>query len=364
MPMNKHSVTGIGSSAAVKSACRRGFTRIEMIVVALCAILIGCITVAQAHQMRRVNNKALCSANIRGIDQTMFIYAQSNNACFPTVAPPFHGRYENSPGNPRRDENSPADVIKALYHHVAAPLTRRQKKAHPLMFPGIRPKPAVHQGSPLACMWILVLQNYVTPKSFICPADPFGTRPSAQYVGIRGNITIEPSNFGLLFEGNRKAPRLGRPGQGESYSIAFPWQGNKTAVWWTDYINADVPVMSDMAPAKDIHEHGKNRKAYRNPAAPLHHPKYKWEFNSGNHGGQGQNVGYGDGHVSWDADPYHGQHGDNIFTWGSPHRNHPSLGGGRVLGTGRRVKCPTNLPNTPPYDTVMVPVRNVATGAW
>jgi hypothetical protein len=258
-----------------------------------------------------------------------------------------------------RDANFAVKVINAMYHHVAAPLSRQQKKAHPLIFPGIRSN--LHQGSPLACMWILVLQGYTFSKSYICPADPFGTRPSAQFVIPTGLRCA--SNFGLLFEGRHKAPKLGRPGQGESYSIAFPWQGNKTAVWWTFNIGSDVPVVSDMAPAKDIHEHGKNRKAYRNPAAPLHHPKFKWEFNSGNHGGRGQNVGFGDDHVAWNTNPYAGEGQDNIFTWGSPHRN-PSLGGGRVLGTGRRVKCPTNLPNTPPYDTVMVPVRNVATGAW
>ena len=358
-----HALSTLSSTPTVfKMTYLRAFTRLDVIVLIVCAILIGYITVAQANQMRRVNKRAICAANLRGIVQAMFKYANSNDGCFPTVAPPFHGRYENSPGNPLRDANFAVKVINAMYHHVAAPLSRQQKKAHPLIFPGIRSN--LHQGSPLACMWILVLQGYTFSKSYICPADPFGTRPSAQYVGIRGNITIEPSNFGLLFEGRHKAPKLGRPGQGESYSIAFPWQGNKTAVWWTFNIGSDVPVVSDMAPAKDIHEHGKNRKAYRNPAAPLHHPKFKWEFNSGNHGGRGQNVGFGDDHVAWNTNPYAGQGQDNIFTWGSPHRNHPSLGGGRVLGTGRRVKCPTNLPNTPPYDTVMVPVRNVATGAW
>ncbi len=341
----------------------RAFARLDVIVLIACAILIGCITVAQANQMRQVNKKTQCSGNIRGIIQAMFLYAQSNSACFPTVAPPFHGRYENSPGNPLRDVNFAANVVKAMYHHVAAPLTRRQKKAHPLIFPGIRSKLTLHQGSPLACMWILVLQEYTVSKAYICPADPFGTRPSAQFAALNGGLRYA-SNFGLLFEGNHKAPKLGRPGQGESYSISFPWQGGKTAVWWTDNINADVPVMSDMAPAKDIHEHGKNRKAYRNPAAPLGSPKYKWAFNSGNHNGGGQNVGYGDGHVAWETNPYVGQDQDNIFTWGSPHRKNAIVGGGRVLGTGRRVKCPTNLPNATPYDTVMDPVRNVATGAW
>ncbi|MGC8560706.1 MAG: hypothetical protein ACP5O1_08510 [Phycisphaerae bacterium] len=311
--------------------------------------------------MRRWGKVTRCSANIREVVQALFAYASINGGRFPTVAPPYHGRYENSPGHPLRGETYAMKVVYAFYLHLPAPSARRKKKGTPLIFPGIRSSLALHQGSPLACMWILVLQDYATPRSFICPADPFGTRPSTQFV--KPTRFRCASNFGLLFEGHHKAPKLGHPGQGESYSIAFPWQGNKTAVWWTDNITSGVPVMSDMAPAKDIHEHGKNRKAYRNPAAPLFPGKRYWEFNSGNHGGQGQNVGYGDDHVTWNTNPYAGQHGDNIFTWGSPHRKR-LLGGGRVLGTGRRVKCPTNLPNTQPYDTVMVLGRNVATGAW
>ncbi len=65
----------------------RAFTRLDVIVLIVCAILIGYITVAQANQMRRVNKRAICAANLRGIVQAMFKYANSNDGCFPTVAP-------------------------------------------------------------------------------------------------------------------------------------------------------------------------------------------------------------------------------------------------------------------------------------
>ena len=36
--------------------------------------------------------------------------------------------------------------------------------------------------------------------------------------------------------------------------------------------------------------------------------------NSGNHGQEGQNVLYGDGHVDWSATPFCGMKQDNIYT--------------------------------------------------
>ncbi len=343
---------------------RSGFQRIDAIVLVACAAVLFSLAIAQAGRINKIARKPVCAANIRGIIQCFFIYAQSNDSCFPTVVPPKGGHYENSPGNPLRAEGLAGKVIKAMFHHATTPLTRREKKEKPLVFKGIKARSAVHQGSPLACMWLLVLQNYSTAKSFICPADPFGTHPSAQFVANKENEAIFPSNFGLLYEGRHKPDKLGGPGQGESYSIAFPWKGSQCAGWWTDNDGSDVPIVSDMAPAMDIHEHGRHRQDYRDPAAPEHHPKYQWAFNTGNHDGAGQNVGFGDDHVSWNTTPYVGQNGDNIFTFDSPHQRHPAFGGGKVLKPGRASPCPTGQPAVAPYDIVMAPVRNVATGAW
>lgn len=344
---------------------RAAFARVDVIVLAVCAGLIAGIAIAQANRIQKISRRAQCAANIRSIIQGMFIYAQSNASLFPVVPPPIAGRFENSPGDPLSESGPAAAVIRAMFQSAKVPLTRREKRETPLVFPGIKNKYALHQGSPLACMWVLILQNYNLPQSFICPADRFGTHPSTQYATTGGNVQTFASNFGLLYEGRHHPPKPGKPGQGESYSMAYPWFGLKPGGWWTDNVGADVPLISDMAPALDIHEHGKGRRAYRNPTAPLHHPKYPWAFNSGNHNGAGQNVGFGDDHVSWEVDPYvGGLERTNIFTYDSPHKRHPALGGGKVLRPGRRSKCPTGLRPSPPYVTVMVPVRNVSTGRW
>ena len=93
-------------------------------------------------------------------------------------------------------------------------------------------------------------------------------------------------------------------------------------------------------------------------------------YNSGNHNGDGQNVGFGDDHVTWESSPYVGQNGDNIFTYdttvtevvkGTTDTNQVGLTG--VGNTERSVALAPPAPQIktlePPYDTCMTPVRVV-----
>ena len=82
-------------------------------------------------------------------------------------------------------------------------------------------------------------------------------------------------------------------------------------------------------------------------------------YNSGNHAGDGQNVGFGDDHVTWEISPYVGQNGDNIFTY--------TTATGVVNGTTDTSQNGTMDGNdgpqittlAPPFDTCMTPFRTV-----
>ena len=84
-------------------------------------------------------------------------------------------------------------------------------------------------------------------------------------------------------------------------------------------------------------------------------------YNSGNHAGDGQNVGFGDYHVTWETSPYVGENGDNIFTY--------TTATGVVNGTTDTSQvgmtgvlfapAPEIQTLAPPFDTCMVPVRMV-----
>jgi hypothetical protein len=67
--------------------------------------------------------------------------------------------------------------------------------------------------------------------------------------------------------------------------------------------------------------------------------------NSPNHNGVGQDVMYGDGHVSWEFDPFVGVNHDNVYTVS-----------GSTDGTVTTSKVIVGSPNWP-GDSVLLPVR-------
>ena len=358
---------------------RHGFSRSEGLAVAVCLGLLTAMSVPLLGLARQRNRRALCAENIRGIVQSMYIYAQSNRSIFPATPGPMGKFYSNCPKPPASGGGTPATSSKVVadwYGNGHAPAGR-------------------DLGNPLACLWMLVINGQLRPADLICPADPIATRPSLALK--KGDPQDWPKsvcycNFGIMRHGGR----FNELGKGESYSIAYPWRaanGRAPAPvgrWWTLNDGGDVPVVSDMAPA-DVKAPGKfDRDTTRVPPIPAGQLRINVQppsgaksgankvqgpprpagralsiYNSGNHRGAGQNVGFGDDHVAWETTPYCGQSNDNIFTYARrPYTDglHESQVG--LHDVGPRAKAPAILSRKPPYDTCMVPVRNVRTGAW
>ena len=268
------------------------------ITIALISVLIPGIRRADS-----VANRALCARNLRGIIQCEVTYANSNDSQFATTPGPNGKTYCNQPRFPTgwNPHQSAKTVVAEWYGHK--PRANRPQLT------------AADRGNPLACLYLLVLQGYTSTKSFICPSDPQATVPSMEYTlpqpGDRAPKFY--GNFGAVAEG--KSPN--KFGKGESYSIAYPWISGgrgKTfcASWWTNNIGADVPVISDMAPLDVKNPMGKFNRITTTLVAKAAQVSI---FNSGNHRGKGENVAYGDSHVSWCVNPYVGTNHDNIFTY-------------------------------------------------
>ncbi len=346
-----------------------------LVVISIIAILVSILLPALA-KARELANRAVCMANVRGIIQSMITYAQPNNGDFPATAgnPGIVGQtgptynYENppcdSPGeNIGVNDLTPPEAVQSWFTGFSTPVN-----------------------APLGAMWIMLLQGYTTPASFICPSDALAAGPSQlNYVGH--SPAEYYSNFGYLSDttapggANIVANALG---QGESYSIAFPWGGTAGALlasgvpqfWWTtDGASGQVPLVSDMAPRDSYNGNspdGSNEGVYYRvtttlPTANTYGP---YIYNSGNHGGAGQNVGFGDDHVSWEISPYVGQNGDNIFTYttatgvvnGTTDTSQAGLWG-PLTGTGtdgsQNAYPPFIQTLAQPYDTCMTPIRVV-----
>ncbi|HTV47556.1 MAG TPA: hypothetical protein VMG59_03840 [Phycisphaerae bacterium] len=326
-------------------------------VLPIMALMIA-ILLPSLAKAKELANRTECEANIRSILQSMTIYAQSNNATFPCVLGSVDstGDYGNSASNiPSNLASAPgsntADIIISSWYSTSDANSAADGAA-----------------SPLGSLWILVLQGQLTPKTFICPSDPFANAPSQEYAVVNGTVTPNFPNFGFM---TTTGTTVSDSGQGESYSIDFPYAYSPNAStsaplsaggWWVNDSHADQPIVSDMAPQSGVG----SGTFERNTTVTFQDNTFgPYIFNSGNHNGDGQNVGFADTHVEWDTTPYVGEQGDNIFTYNNsaafPNGNQQGITGTGGNGT---IGLNTFQPTVPPYDTVMVPVRNVETGAW
>ncbi len=362
-------------------ARRRAFTLIELLVViSIIAILISILLPALA-KARELANRAVCMANIRGVIQSMLTYAQTNGGVFPCTAGSSWGLAGGTPGAYAWDQDT-------TYTNAPVDSPRENPGANNLTAAAAVQSwftPPAFINSALGGMWIMVLQGYTSPASFICPSDPLAVSPSYET-----DVAVTPAqyytDFGYINDtwspsGNTNPSNVA--GAGESYSFAFPWGaspgalliGGTPQLWWTtNGANTLVPLASDMAPMDSSNGYDPStdgvyyRLTTTLPTANTYGP---YIYNSGNHAGDGQNVGFGDDHVTWEISPYVGMNGDNIFTYttatgvvnGTTDTSQHAVEVTPATHTYRSAwglgAAPYIQTLAPPFDTCMTPVRVV-----
>ena len=369
--MNAHvqvASSGLHGARREPSKFHIGFTLIELLVViSIIAILIAILLPALA-KARELANRAVCMANVRGIIQSMVTYAQSNKDSFPSVFA-YNGGGGQSNYSNRPQENwsfgdqsglTAQEIVQSWYLGSAANYGPYDKN------------------DPLGSMWVLVLQGYTTPASFICPSDPIASWPSTETYLYGGTTQTYSPNFGLspIDEAPNYTPGSGdttnQTGRGESYSIACPWATWSTQAagalpigrWWTtDGATTEVPLVSDMAPINNAYGDTTGTFQRITTTLPTANTYGPYIYNSGNHAGDGQNVGFGDDHVTWEISPYVGQNGDNIFSRTTSAQGVNGTTDANQVGlstlTSPTASAPEILTQSSPYDICMTPVRTV-----
>ena len=392
-------------SLVARGRRERAFTLIELLVViSIIAILISILLPALA-KARELANRAVCMANVRGVIQSMLTYAQTNGGVFPCTAGSSWGLSGGTPGAYAWDQDT-------TYTNAPVDSPRENPGVNNLTAAAAVQSwftPPAFINSALGGMWIMVLQGYTSPSSFICPSDPLASGPSFEretgatvtYYGNFGYMSdTDPLRYNQNLLGNGgdgDGAYTNGNGQGESYSIAFPWGSSggalmaRPGMWWTtNAVSAagagtDEPLVSDMAPYTNGTGSGADNSGegvfYRDtPTLPTANTYGPYIYNSGNHAGDGQNVGFADDHVTWEISPYVGENGDNIFTYttatgvvnGTTDTNQVGLGlstvGLKVNGENGAAPLIQTLGS--PFDTCMTPVRVVdpndaaSSGAW
>jgi prepilin-type processing-associated H-X9-DG protein len=282
---------------------RTRWTLLDLLVSAAVLLLLSAYAVSQVANNRETRNRIRCASNLHTLGQALFLYANENRNAFPrTLFDPAHPA--PTWGTPYRDHPDLGPI------EGADPFARDDS-------PAAKTRPAANDVT--APLYLLMRTEPITSPVFVCPSsgatfDDFGGGKynALHWTNFKGDAGIRDHL---------------------SYSFANPYPSPDAAKAGFKFDNALPP---DFVVVADINPGGRNVMR----VTPISPPDIMRRTNSPNHGREGQNVLYGDGHVTWVTSPFVGINHDNIYTYG-PSADKPGTG---VVGS------PTD-----PADSVLLP---------
>jgi prepilin-type N-terminal cleavage/methylation domain-containing protein/prepilin-type processing-associated H-X9-DG protein len=289
---------------------KKGFTLVELLVViAIIAMLLAILLPALA-KVRSLAYRVICSTNCSGLGKAMITYSQDYQEQYPVA------------GNSSTTWGS-------TFTYITSPATGWDAGTNPTFATGANICPIS------ASLYLLVKYTDVPTGSFVCKASSQKKFELALANPATTNTTTVTDvtmcwNFGPC------STTGSNPWQFCSYSYQQPYKVSTTGVSYP--INASsqpgLAVLADRNPWCDGTTYG-NFTSPDTTSPPTVGPVMmltsdfdsKWVLtnktkakyaNSKAHGLDGQNVLYGDGHVSFETTPFVGIENDNIYTtWGT-----------------------------------------------
>jgi prepilin-type N-terminal cleavage/methylation domain-containing protein/prepilin-type processing-associated H-X9-DG protein len=250
-----------------RSASRKGFTLVELLVVIGIIALLISILLPSLNRARETANRVKCGSNLRQIGQAILLYSNENK-----------GSYPRTKYNAGSNANS--------YHVDGNPGTTVVDQFKTTPWSG-------YENDPIMAMFLLIRTQDITAEVFVCPSS-----------------NDEKDNYGSAAGANAQNKGSFTAKKNFSYSITNPYP-NTAAVnsgyRWNSTLGAEFAVAGDINPGND---NGYSvGSANENSSA-----KDMQKANSPNHQGAGENVLYGDGHVEFQQNPFCGTKRDCVYT--------------------------------------------------
>jgi type II secretory pathway pseudopilin PulG len=282
---------------------RHGMTLIDLLV-AICLLgLLSAICMAQAILMDTIENRVKCASNLRQIGQAILMYSNDNKGAYPRTM--LSGDNDPIPvwGTPYEGNKDIGACTSDKPDETADPFIKDDKPAAKF-----KPKP----NDVTAALFLLLRTQDITPEVFVCPA----TMQEKWEFGGGANTALNWTNW----QGNDVLRKH------LSYSYQNPYASPKaiaSGFRLNNSITAEFAIVADMNPGTDALLKLNLRST----------PSELRAGNTANHSREGQNVMYGDGHVSFEQSPFVGVKRDNIYTYGVSGGDKPESGGDGFAGS-------------------------------